>query len=50
MRITPTAINEEIKLLQTYSGDDENKCILKYIKHVSGKQSLYKLCLEIEIA
>lgn len=36
IRITPVAINEEIKLLAGYSGDDESKCILKSIDHVSG--------------
>lgn len=32
------AVNEEIKLLQAYSGEDQTKCVLRYIKHVSGKK------------
>jgi hypothetical protein len=38
IRITPVAVNEEIKLLQAYSGEDQTKCVLRYIKHVSGKK------------
>ena len=35
IRITPTAVNEEIKLLQSYIGDDAAKNVLKAIKHIS---------------
>jgi len=35
VRITPVAINEEIKLLSSYAGEDSTKCVLKNIIHVS---------------
>jgi hypothetical protein len=45
IRITPTAVNEEIKLLQSYSGDDSNRNVLKSIKHISG--TIYLVAMTI---
>ena len=45
IRITPTAVNEEIKLLQSYSGDDSNRNVLKSIKHISG--TIYLVAMRI---
>lgn len=36
IRITPIAINEEIKLINSFAGDDQAKCVLKSINHVNG--------------
>jgi hypothetical protein len=47
--LTPAAVNEEIKLLQSFSGENQDACVLKSIKHVSGnlknKEILYFLKL-----
>lgn len=39
--ITPAAINDEIRLLKSFSGENQDLCVLRSIKHVSG---MFKIC------